>query len=199
MSRLHPRLLGIVGAAALLTVVATSLGSGAAHADTPAPIPASSSGATPSAAPTATATPIPKGALCADLHITLPGTVDGLPLTTEKSCTDLSSTPQPAAIDAMALYSLRRSDTLLLATLQVSRFRPQIDVTSAASQAAIIKGLSTTIPAVLRVGDTIVYQTQTSSVTLQIWFRGRYLFVLAIRDLVGKPRTMLRQALAIRP
>ena len=66
------------------------------------------------------------------------------------------------------------------------RFAPHIDVTTHDAQLAIVKGLNATIPAVLRVGDTTVYQAQSSTLQVMTWFHGQYLFVLAIRDLVGK-------------
>ena len=185
-----------VGLITLATFIAgAALGTGQVRADTPAPSPSANA----TAAATPTPTPIPHGQLCAHLPINMPPTLDGLPVSREESCTDLGSVAHPSAVDAITLYSLRRSDKLLLATLQVSRFAPQVDASSPSVQASIVTQLSPTIPAMVRVGGTIVYHAQTSTVTLLSWFRGRYLFVLAIRDLVGRPRTLLREALEIKP
>jgi hypothetical protein len=159
----------------------------------------STSSPSPTASAKATPTPIPANQVCAKLPIKMPPTLDNLPVSREESCTDLKSATRPAAVDAMALYSLRRKDSLLLATLQISRFAANVDASSLAVQHSIITQLSPTVPAVLRVGDTTVYHTQSSTVTLLSWFKGRYLFVLAARDLVGRPRTLLRDALEIRP
>jgi hypothetical protein len=196
-SRRH---LGAVAAIAVAGVAAAGISASHVRADntpTAAPGAASTAAATATAMPTPT--PVPKDSLCKTLPIKMPPTMDGLPVTPEPTCGDLSALHAPTAVDAITLYSLRRSDKLLLATLQISRFNSALDLNSATAQAAIVSGLSPTIPSLLRVGDTTVYQTQTSTLTLLTWFRGRYLFVLAVRDLISKPRTLLRDALAVRP
>ena len=55
------------------------------------------------------------------------------------------------------------------------------------------------VPKKVHLGHDVVYLTAGNQQRISVWFRGRYLFVLATRDDFDQPRTLLRQALDITP
>ena len=158
------------------------------------------SAATPPASPTPSAkSQPPKNGPCKALHLNVPPFVAGFPLTEENPCSDLGTTQHPSAINTINLYSLRRPDKLLLATLQISRFRPGVDGASAHVRDDVRAQIGETVPELLEVDGTTVELTRTRGVSLLVWFRGSYLFVLSARDVYSEPRLLLRKMLEITP
>lgn len=101
-------------------------------------------------------------------------------------------------LDATGVYSFRSSD-LLQATLQLSRFLPTTRYQSKKFQGALVNQIGSTAPALVRVGDRDVYLTAGNQQRIAVWFRGRYMFVLATREDFPTPRTLLRQLLGVQP
>lgn len=161
------------------------------------------SAATPAASPVATATPSPKpqpkNGPCKALKLKVPPFVAGFPLTEENPCNDLGTTQHPSAINTINLYSLRRPDKLLLATLQISRFRPGVDGSSEQVRESVRAQIGETVPELLQVNGTTVELTRSRGVSLLVWFRGNYLFALSARDVYSEPRLLLRKMLEIMP
>ena len=52
---------------------------------------------------------------------------------------------------------------------------------------------------IVRLGASTVYLTTGTKQSIAVWFKGRYLFVLATRADYDEPRTLLRKALEIQP
>ncbi len=127
----------------------------------------------------------------------LPADLLGLKVTPENVSADLARVPR-AFVDALSLYSMRRDD-LVMATLQVSRFNPGADAAAETFRRTVVNQIGATAPRPVRLGADTVYLTTGTKQSIAVWFRGRYLFVLATRADYDQPRTLLRQALRIQP
>jgi hypothetical protein len=103
-----------------------------------------------------------------------------------------------AYTDAVGLYSFRKDD-LLEATLQVTKFNDKAKWTSRSFRSQVISQIGGSVPRQVRVGDDTVYLTRGTKQSLSIWFRGQHLLVLAVREDYLGPRTLLREALKVKP
>lgn len=101
-------------------------------------------------------------------------------------------------VDATTLYSLRTGD-LLQATLQVSRFTESSEHTTTKFRNSLLNQIGASRPRSVRVGDDTVYLTTGTKQQLAVWFRGRYMLVLATREDYPTPRTLIRKALEVDP
>jgi hypothetical protein len=169
--RLHLRTLGAVVAAALALA-------GCARSD-------------------ASVRPTPGQAVKALEIPNLPADLLGLKLAPEDVTEDLTKVPA-AFIDALSLYSLRHDD-LVMATLQVSRFSEGADVKAEKFRQTVVNQIGSTAPRTVRLGGETVYLTTGTKQSIGVWFKDRYLFVLATRADYDEPRTLLRKALEIKP
>jgi hypothetical protein len=102
-------------------------------------------------------------------------------------------------LDELSLYGLRTPDHLLEATLQVARFAPASRYRDTKFQQSLVNGIGGSAPRQIRVAGMVVYLTTATRQQLAIWTRGRWLFVLAIREDYAHPRALLRAALAVQP
>ena len=127
----------------------------------------------------------------------LPPDLLGLKLGKEDVSDDVAKVGK-AFIDSLALYSLRHND-LVMATLQVSRFNDGADVASQKFRQTVVNQIGSSAPRTVRLGADTVYLTTGTKQSIAVWFKGRYLFVLATRADYDEPRTLLRKALEIRP
>jgi hypothetical protein len=127
----------------------------------------------------------------------LPADLLGLKLAPEDVSAEVAKVPS-AFIDGLSLYSVRRND-LVMATLQVSRFNDGADVKSDKFRRTVVNQIGSTAPRTVRLGGETVYLTTGTKQSIGVWFKGRYLFVLATRADFDEPRTLLRKALAIEP
>lgn len=127
----------------------------------------------------------------------LPADLLGLKLAPEDVSEDLGKVPS-AFIDSLSLYSLRKND-LVMATLQVSRFNDGADVTAEKFRQTVVNQIGSTAPRTVRLGGETVYLTTGTKQSIGVWFKDRYLFVLATRADYDEPRTLLRKALEIKP
>lgn len=129
--------------------------------------------------------------------VTVPGEVLGLTVKPEDVTKTVASS-QRAYIDSLALYGMR-ADNLLQATLQVSRFNADAKYQTDRFRLAVVNQVGTRRPTALTVQDQPVYLTAGNRQRIYVWFKGRYLFVLASREDFGSPRALLRTLLEIKP
>lgn len=101
-------------------------------------------------------------------------------------------------VDGVGLYSLR-SNELLQATLQVSRFTEESEVDKPSFRTAVVGQIGSTTPREFRMGEDTVYLTTGRRQSVAVWFKERYLFVLSTREEFERPRSLLREALEIQP
>lgn len=97
-------------------------------------------------------------------------------------------------LDATSVYSFRTND-LLQATLQVSRFITAARYRSQKFQASLVTQIGGVQPTLVRVGSSDVYLTAGNQQRIAVWFHGRYMYVLATREDFAAPRTLLRRLL----
>jgi hypothetical protein len=141
--------------------------------------------------------PVPGQAVKAVEIPNLPSDLLGLKLAPEDVSADVAKVPA-TFIDGLSLYSLRHND-LVMATLQISRFTAGADVNGEKFRQTVVNQIGATTPKQLRLGAETVYLTTGTKQTIAVWFKGRYLFVLATRADFDEPRTLLRKALEIQP
>ena len=127
----------------------------------------------------------------------VPGELLGLPVAQE-DMTETVSRSQDAFIESVGLYSMRRDD-LLQATLQVSRFREDAPVEEASFRSSLVSQIGGTRVQSYRMGDETVFRTTGRKQVISLWFKGRHMFVLSVRDTFETPRSLLRESLAIEP
>jgi hypothetical protein len=101
-------------------------------------------------------------------------------------------------IDGLGLWSLR-SDDLVQATLQISRFSEGARFDESEFRQSVVNQIGSARPRTFRLGTRTVYLTTGTRQSIAVWFKGRYLFVLASRSDYDEPRTLLRKALEIKP
>jgi hypothetical protein len=100
-------------------------------------------------------------------------------------------------IEALGLWSLR-SDDLVQATLQVSRFSDGARFDRTDFRQSVVNQIGSARPRTFRLGTRTVYLTTGTKQSIAVWFKGAYLFVLASRSDYDEPRTLLRAALEIK-
>jgi len=127
----------------------------------------------------------------------LPPNLLGLKIAPENVSDDLAKVPK-AFVDALSLYSLRHND-LVMATLQVSRFSAGADAKADKFRQTVVNQIGSSAPRTVRLGASTVYLTTGTKQSIAVWFKDRYLFVLATRADYDEPRTLLRKALEIQP
>jgi hypothetical protein len=101
-------------------------------------------------------------------------------------------------VEGVGLYSLREGE-LLQGTLQVSRFTEDANSETARFRNAVVQQIGSTVPQQYRMGGRSVYLTAGKRQSIAVWFRGRYFFVLSMREEFEQPRALLREALEINP
>lgn len=136
---------------------------------------------------------------CPSLHVNSPQTLGGLVVGREDPCGDFQASNPDRALDAVSLFSLREPTQLLIATLEVGHFNAEAPLNDSGFRSGVISQIGSTVPQPLWLDGTEVYGTSTTGLTLVSWFRGRYLFILAIRDNYSEPKSILRDALRIQP
>ena len=99
-------------------------------------------------------------------------------------------------VEALGLWSLR-SDDLVQATLQVSRFSDGARYDEADFRQSVVNQIGSARPRTFRLGKRTVYLTTGTKQSIAVWFKGAHLFVLASRSDYDEPRTLLREVLEI--
>jgi hypothetical protein len=93
------------------------------------------------------------------------------------------------------LYSLRVKKQLE-GTLQIGRFRDSAPRT-ASFHRQIAGQVGTSVPREQRVAGTTVFVTRGKKLGIAVWFRGREMFVLSIRDGYTQPKALIRKTLKV--
>lgn len=127
----------------------------------------------------------------------LPSELLGLSVQAEDISGTIAS-EQQTYVEATTLYSLR-SDELLQATLQVSRFNSDADADSPKFRSSLLNQIGGSRPRSVRLGRDTVYLTSGTKQQLATWFRGEHLLILATREDYPMPKSLLRRALEVQP
>ena len=101
-------------------------------------------------------------------------------------------------VEAVRLFSLRDGDQLV-ATLQVGRFVAGVEWNTRSFQRGVLNQIGASAPNPIRLGEDTVFVTAGVKQRLAVWFRDGYLFVLGTRDEFTRPRSLLREALEVKP
>jgi hypothetical protein len=111
---------------------------------------------------------------------------------------DTVAQAQNSYADQLSLYSLRKNN-LVYATLEISRLTGKFDVKSDKQRALLADKIGGAKSEPHRIGPTVVYLTSGLRQRISVWFTGRHLFVLSTREDYDKPRTLLRDAVELKP
>lgn len=125
----------------------------------------------------------------------LPAEIQGLTVASEEATAVQGA--KSAFVDAVGLYSLR-SDDLLQATLQVSRFTEDAKMDSQFKR-GVVQQVGSTTPQATRMAGQTVYLTTGKRQNVAVWFHDRYLFILGTREEYPTPRALLRELLEVKP
>lgn len=128
------------------------------------------------------------------LSMEMPPELLGLKVQSEE-ISDALEVVRPSYVAEAALYSLRTPDDLVQATLQVSRFRDEERFQTTRFRRTIINQLGATPPIATRMGDKTLWRTSGSKLALAVWFEGKFMYLVSIRDDFDRPRTLMRTLL----
>src|SRR2546423_13069170 len=102
--------------------------------------------------------------------------------------------PRRSQVEATGMFSMRAGD-LLEATLQVSRLRDEARFRTAKFRAQVVSEIGSSLPHRTRLGDMDVYLTTGARQRVAVWFKGRYFFILSMRDDFKYPKSLIRNGL----
>jgi hypothetical protein len=128
----------------------------------------------------------------------LPPQFAGLNVTPEDVSALEKKVAKTSYVSSTRLWGLRAGDRLK-ATLQVSTFVPDSDPTNEKFQRTIVALIAESSWRPRMLEGTRVYVTAANQQPEYIWFRDSSLFVLAVAVDHPAPRSILRQALELRP
>ena len=128
----------------------------------------------------------------------LPAKVLGLSVTQENIKGALAQETRELYVRGVWLYSLRQGKELM-ATLEIGTFQSSAPWRSSDFDISLANQLGGSLPAVARVDGVPVYFSTARGVQLVAWFRGGYMYVLAIRNTYTFPKDLLRQLLGATP
>ena len=131
-----------------------------------------------------------------DAQTGMPPTLNGLAVTAEKL-----GHPGPRSardyLDNIRLFSLRKGKELE-ATLQVGRFRTSAPSTTSFHR-SIAQQVGTTVPVENRIGGHTLYVSRGKRLSIAVWFAGRDMFILSIRETYTSPKTLIRTTTQVQP
>lgn len=125
------------------------------------------------------------------LKVDLPSELAGLNVKGE-DITKALTTVRPSYVKGTALFSLRSEADLVQATLQVNRLKDDERYVSSEFRRTIVNQLGSTPPRATQLGEQTVYRTSGSKLALAVWFDGKSMYLLSIRDDFPRPRTLIR-------
>jgi hypothetical protein len=128
----------------------------------------------------------------------MPSTLSGLEVRHEDVEVELKQVRRSYA-QAAGLWSLRRADDRVQATLEIVRFFDEPRYSSAAFRRTIVNQIGSSRPVETRMGERPVYRTSGTKQTVALWFSGRHMLLLSIRDDLRTPRALIRRALEVEP
>jgi hypothetical protein len=101
-----------------------------------------------------------------------------------------------AYVDQAALFGLRKGE-LLEATFQISRFNSHAQPQDPKFRQRVLANVGGSLARKARMGDDEVYFTSAAKQVIAVWFRGRSLFIMSIREDFPFPRTLVRAGLEV--
>jgi hypothetical protein len=125
----------------------------------------------------------------------LPATLAGLAVHAEDVQASLKTSSRTYA-DGIALFSLRK-DGLIQATMQVTHLRTDARLGDSGFERGVAQLVGSGSGTPIRVGERQVYGSTANTGSQNVWFAGRYLFVLTIRKTYVKPREVIEAATAV--
>ena len=140
--------------------------------------------------------PTPPGKIKVASPAGVPAVLHGLAVVKEDVGTTVAAAGK-AYVDQVAVYSLKAGDKLQ-ATLELTRFNQGTRYETAKFQSGIVNRIGSTTPKRYRLGTQTVYMTTGARQNLAVWFRGRYLVILTVRQDFPDGRALLRDALEIK-
>lgn len=99
-------------------------------------------------------------------------------------------------VEATGLYSLREGDRLQ-GTIQVSRFKDDVDTTSNRFRLALVNQIGSTEPKPFRMGDGIVYLTSSKRQSVAVFFEDDAFVVLSTLETFEQSRALLREVMEL--
>ena len=126
----------------------------------------------------------------------LPATVLDLNVAPEAVKEKLKA-PGATYAQSLGLYSFRKGE-LLQATLQVTRLRDDARVDESDFRNRVVRGIATGEITQMKMGQKMVWLSQSLRQNVAIWFDGHKMFVLSAREEFDRPRTLLRQLLEMK-
>lgn len=127
----------------------------------------------------------------------VPPTLNGLKVTEEDVAESLEGAKRPY-LEAATLYSLREG-AALQATLQVGRFAPDAKYKESDFRLALANRVGNGSASDFRMGKDKVWLSSGDRQSIAIWFSKDYVFILSTREEYLGSRTLLREALGIKP
>ena len=144
----------------------------------------------------AAATPV--AAVAAPDWGAVPAQLLGYPLQREDIAKALVDNQRTTYFDQVRLYSLRRNDGYLQATLEIGHFRTGSDYGQSYFQQDLVTQVGASEPIPTEMGGRLVYISSEKGLTIASWFGGRYLYILSVRNTFDQPKTLVRAATALR-
>lgn len=133
----------------------------------------------------------------------VPSALLGLPVAQEsigkQLNADITSSGRAHYFERIELYSVRRPDGYLQATLEIGRFRAGTADGEDYFRRSLVDQIGEAQPIATRAGGTDVYVTSQKGLVIASWFRDHAMLILSIRDSFDQPKSLIRQALAIQP
>lgn len=125
------------------------------------------------------------------LKVDLPMELAGLNVKSE-DITKALTTVRPSYVKGTALFSLRSDADLVQATIQVNRLKDDKRYVTKEFRRTIVNQLGSSPPRATQMEEQTVYRTSGSKLALAIWFDGKSMYLLSIRDDFSRPRTLIR-------
>jgi hypothetical protein len=127
----------------------------------------------------------------------VPSKILGLAVASEEVLGSIAAARR-SEVEAAGMFSLRSGD-LLQATLQVSRLRDDRRFRTASFRALVVSQIGSSLAHKTRLDDIDVYLTSGARQRVAVWFKGRYFFILSMRDDYRYQRSLIRTALEVTP
>jgi hypothetical protein len=128
----------------------------------------------------------------------VPPNLNGLRVAEEDIGDTLDAARRPY-LDAATLYSLRKDDDSLQATLQVGKFAADAKYRDEDFQLTLVNNIGSGTARDFRMADKRVWLTTGDRQTIAVWFTGQYVFIMSAREEYLNTRSLLRTAMEIKP
>jgi hypothetical protein len=99
-------------------------------------------------------------------------------------------------VKAAGLYSMRKED-VVQGTLEILSFNDKARLDDPKFRSEMVGQIGGATPEIARLGTDRVYFVRGIKQKISVWFRGRTLLILAVREDYDHPRDLLRAALEL--